>query len=156
MSRIDALAYLGIGSNLAVPTRQVRRALRWVKHRYGITEVRCSRLVFNAPVGPPQPYYVNAVAAIRTFLGPVQLLDALQELERAANRQRTAHWGARTLDLDLLLYEDLILNHPRLKLPHPRMHERPFVLRPLVELSPNVRHPVLDQTASDLLRSVGQ
>lgn len=131
--------------------------VRWAIARLaGLGTVRASDLYRTEPLGDPgQPWYVNAVAELRTGLPPLQLLHALQELERAAGRPSVrARWAPRLLDLDLLLYGRRSVVAPGLRIPHPRMHERRFVLEPLAELAPGIRHPTLGRRISDLLASL--
>lgn len=138
-------AYIGIGSNLAEPARQVRAAVTALGALELTTVLRCSSLYASAPLGPAaQPNYVNAVAAIETRLDPDTLLARLQDLERAAGRIRTAdglRWGPRVLDLDLLLYGQLRQASATLTLPHPEIGRREFVLRPLLEIAPDLTIP---------------
>lgn len=135
-------AYIGIGSNLAGPTQQVRDALSALAGLPESCLAGQSLLYRTPPVGPQdQPDFINAVAALDTALSPLALLDALQALEQAAGRQRLRHWGERTLDLDLLLYGAEVINHPRLTVPHPHLAERGFVLVPLAELAPDLTLP---------------
>lgn len=140
-----ARAYIGLGSNLAHPRRQLARALRRIAGLRGVRVVARSPSYASAPVGSiPQPDFVNAVAAIDTTLAPRPLLERLHAIERAAGRRRDASTPrdcARTLDLDLLLYERRRIRLPMLTLPHPRMHERAFVLRPLADIAPAVTIP---------------
>lgn len=110
-----------------------------------------SRVHHTAAVGPPQPDYLNAVVRVMTRLSPRALLAALQAMELAAGRVRGERWGPRTLDLDLLLYGQRVIAEPTLTVPHPRLHERSFVLAPLCDLDPGLRHPLLDRTMADLL-----
>ncbi len=139
----SARAYIGIGGNLDDPVFQVRRALQALSALPACRRVTQSPLYRTAPVGgpPDQPDYINAVAALDTTLAPEELLAALQGIETAWGRVRTERWGPRTLDLDLLLYDRLISNDPRLTLPHPRLHERAFVLYPLHDIAPNLDIP---------------
>ena len=134
------LAYLGLGSNLAHPRRQLARAVQTLARLPGMRVVAVSRNYASAPIGgdAPQPDYVNSVVAVRTALGPRALLAALHSIERRQLRRRIA--GAqrnapRTLDVDLLLYGRLRIRVPGLTVPHPRMHERAFVLRPLADIA---------------------
>jgi len=106
--------------------------------------------------GPPQGPYLNAVVELSTALSPRDLMTRLQDLEASLGRTRPAvRWGPRTMDLDLLLYGDLIVSEPDLTIPHPRLHERRFVLEPLAEIAPEAYHPVLRCTARDLLQHLG-
>jgi 2-amino-4-hydroxy-6-hydroxymethyldihydropteridine diphosphokinase len=136
-------AYVGLGSNLDHPIDHVRGALAELGYLAGTRVVARSRLYRSPPAGPPdQPDYVNAVAGLLTQLAPAELLAALQAVERAHGRTRSGErWGPRTLDLDLLLHGDRVLNDAGLELPHPRMHERAFVLVPLAEIAPAARVP---------------
>jgi 2-amino-4-hydroxy-6-hydroxymethyldihydropteridine diphosphokinase len=131
------VAYIGLGSNLDDPVRQVSGALRELAGLPGSRLLRCSSLYRSQPLGPPdQPDYVNAAAAAQTDLLPVELLRELQLLERRHGRRRGVRWGPRTLDLDLLLFDELVLDIPALKLPHPELTRRAFVLVPLAEIAP--------------------
>lgn len=129
-------AYIALGSNLQDPAYQLRTAVTALgrlpdSHIEGI-----SAIYRSAAVGPgPQPDYLNAVLRLDTRLPPMTLLDALQKIERDQGRVRGVRWGARTLDLDLLLYGDLQIDTPRLTVPHPAMHQRNFVLYPLREIN---------------------
>ncbi len=131
--------YIGLGSNLLNPMQQILQALEALRDLPQSKLHGCSRFYGSTAIGPgEQDDYVNAVAALDTDLQPQQLLKALQALEAEHGRQRTITWGPRTLDLDLLLYGDLVLDSDELHLPHPRMWERPFVLFPLGELAPQL------------------
>jgi 2-amino-4-hydroxy-6-hydroxymethyldihydropteridine diphosphokinase len=152
--------YVGLGSNLQNPREQVRRALQELARLPGTRLDRHSSLYRSTPLGPQdQPDYVNAVACLATELEPLSLLDALQAIEQAHGRVRDRHWGARTLDLDILLYGDRVIALPRLQVPHPQMHLRSFVLKPLLEIAPGLavpgRGPVaeLAQAVDDLQTS---
>ncbi|MGQ4878208.1 2-amino-4-hydroxy-6-hydroxymethyldihydropteridine diphosphokinase [Billgrantia sp. LNSP4103-1] len=135
-------AYVGLGSNLDAPVEQVRRALEELDALPLTTRMAASRLYVSRPVGPQdQPDFINAVAHLRTRLSPLALLDQLQSLEQRHRRVRQRHWGPRTLDLDLLLYGNETLELPRLRVPHPEMASRAFVLLPLAELTPQLHLP---------------
>ncbi|MGP5017871.1 2-amino-4-hydroxy-6-hydroxymethyldihydropteridine diphosphokinase [Vreelandella alkaliphila] len=130
-----SLAYIGLGSNLDDPVSQIRQALRELDTLPLCQLVAQSSLYATRPIGPQdQPDFINAVAALETTLSPLALLDQLQGLEQRHRRRRLRHWGPRTLDLDLLLYDQDTIARPRLQVPHPHMHERAFVLAPLEEL----------------------
>lgn len=141
----DALvpAYVGLGSNLDDPARQVRGALEALAGLPRTRLVARSALYRNPPMGPAeQPDFVNAVAGLLTSLPAAELLRALQAIEDAHGRRRDGpRWGPRTLDLDLLIYGSLQVASESLTLPHPGLAQRPFVLRPLLELAPGLRLP---------------
>lgn len=136
-------AYIGLGSNLDHPARQLEIALTALAALPGTTLVARSRLYRNPPLGPPdQPDYVNAVAAIDTDLAPLALLDGLQSIESAQGRVRDgSRWGPRTIDLDLIAYGAATIDLPGLKVPHPGLAARNFVLIPLHEIAPDVAIP---------------
>ncbi len=135
-------ACIGLGSNLDDPVRQVDSALSELADLPLTRLLRHSSLYRSAPMGPAdQPDYVNAAALLETALEPLELLDALQAIEAAHGRRRAQRWGPRTLDLDLLVYADLRLDHPRLVLPHPGIGERAFVLVPMAEIVPDMMIP---------------
>lgn len=135
-------AFIGLGSNLENPREQVRRAMAELASMPHTRQCRHSSLYQTDPVGyRDQPAFINAVVRLETTLDPEALLVQLRQIESAHGRSRGIPNGPRTLDLDLLLYDDLVLNSPTLVLPHPRMHERAFVLVPLAELDAEVRIP---------------
>lgn len=137
-----AAAYIGLGANLGEPAEQVRSALAALGALAGLRLVAASSLYRSAPVGyAAQPDFVNAVAEIITLLDPAPLLAELLAIERRLGRARTFPNAPRTLDLDLLLYADRIIEEPGLVVPHPRMHERAFVLAPLLEIAPDLVIP---------------
>lgn len=133
------LAYIGLGSNIESPAEQVRVALDELAMLPLSRLVAASSLYASHPVGPQdQPDFINAVAALETRLSPLALLDQLQALEQQHRRRRQRHWGPRTLDLDLLLYANEHIDSPRLRVPHPQMSARAFVLLPLAEIAPSL------------------
>lgn len=136
-------AFIGIGSNLNEPVDQVTRAIGELQKIPVSDCIAHSSLYYGPPMGPQnQPDYVNAVARLHTQLEPLALLEALLEIEQAHMRVRIGErWGARTLDLDLILYGDRQIADSRLIVPHPRLHERAFVLYPLEELAPKLHIP---------------
>lgn len=149
------LVAIALGSNLGEPLRQLRSAVQVLAQTPGIDVLACSPWYRTVPVGPPQPDYWNGCLIGRVQLSPWALLKRLQAIEAQFGRQRQAHWGARTLDLDLLLYGDRVINTTELTLPHPRLAERPFVLVPLAAIAPHWRHPVLGETIQTLRQRVG-
>ena len=136
MAREPVTAFIGIGANLGEPLRAVRDAIARIASLPQTQLVRASSLYRTAPHEAGGPDYVNAVAQVGTSLDPAALLDALQQLETEAGRERPYRNAPRTLDLDLLLYGSERIATPRLSVPHPRMHERAFVLVPLAEIAP--------------------
>ena len=136
-----ALAYIGLGSNLNDPLAQVNMAFNELAMLGQTHLVGRSALYQSRAIGPEQPDYINAVALVDTHLTPLNLLDQLQAIEQAHQRVRAEHWGPRTLDLDLLLYDMQIIKHPRLAVPHPYLTQRGFVLYPLADITPNLRLP---------------
>lgn len=140
-----SLAYIGLGSNLDHPRRQLARALAEIARLPRTRLIASSRNYVSAPVGcaEPQPDYVNAAAALRTSLGAKALLARLRSIERRHGRRRqgAARNLPRTLDLDVLLFERRRTQQAQLALPHPRMHERAFVLMPLLEIAPSATIP---------------
>ena len=136
------LAYVALGANLADPTTQVRAALTALAELPQSRLQRASSLYRTAPVGiAHQPDFINAVAALATTLAPHDLLAALFAIESQFGRRRDYHHAPRTLDLDLLLYDDQVIDSPHLTLPHPRLHLRAFVIAPLLEIAPDCRIP---------------
>ncbi|PVZ72627.1 2-amino-4-hydroxy-6-hydroxymethyldihydropteridine diphosphokinase [Pelagibaculum spongiae] len=134
-----ATSWIGLGSNLEQPKQQLLKAQAELE-KLGVVTI--SRLYSSSPMGPQdQPDYVNAVAMLKTELAPIALLDALQAIENEHGRVRNRRWGERTLDLDLLIYDQQQINHPRLTVPHPGIAERDFVLKPLHELAPELKLP---------------
>lgn len=141
----SGLCVIGLGGNLDAPADRVRRARKVLAESHGIREVAFSSLYRSRPMGPQdQPDYVNAVMAIETALAPLALLDLLQLIEVEEGRVRLGdRWGPRTLDLDLLVYGDQVIHHPRLSVPHPGLAVREFVLHPLAEILPDLVVPGL-------------
>jgi 2-amino-4-hydroxy-6-hydroxymethyldihydropteridine diphosphokinase len=145
--------YIGMGSNLAAPQQQLRNAIEALAQLPGTALAGVSAFYQSDSLLPGQPRYTNAVAALDSDLAPLDLLDALQAIENDQGRQRLERWGPRTLDLDILLFGDRLIDEPRLKVPHYQMHLRAFVLYPLAELAPaNLQLPD-GQSLSGLLEA---
>jgi len=129
-------AMIGLGANLGQARETIERALEGLRNTPGIESLVVAPLYGSDPVDAQGPTFVNTVAQIQTTLAPIPLLDALQALEQSHGRERPFRNAPRTLDLDLLWYDGVTMETPRLTLPHPRMHERAFVLKPLSDLDP--------------------
>ncbi len=139
-------AYIGLGSNLQNPPDQIRMAMRAISKIPQTRIVTDSGLFLSKPLVPPsgpvpQPDYYNAVVKIETGLGPYELLDQLQQIEHAQQRKRGQHWGPRTIDLDILMFDNMQTKDERLTLPHPGLHQREFVLYPLRNIDPALAIP---------------
>ena len=148
----SVLAYIGLGANLGDPRRQIKEALVRLATIEAVELRQVSSFYLNPPSGPQnQPWFVNAVAQIRTRIGPEALLAGLEGVEAALGRVREERWGPRLIDLDLLLYNGVVSAGPRLILPHPEMHRRAFVLVPLAEIDPEAWHPVLKKSVAELV-----
>ncbi len=148
-------AYIAVGSNLADPVSQAKLAIETLKTLPKSEFLKASELYSSTPMGPQnQPDYINAVVAIKTNLTPLQLLDCTQAIEQEQGRVRKdERWGPRTLDLDIILYGNEVINSERLTIPHYGMKEREFVLYPLAEIAPSLQLP--DGTeVSSLLQQV--
>lgn len=134
--------YIGLGSNLDDPLAQVVRASEQLKAHPALRSISISPWYRSDPVGPGvQPDYINGVIKATCELGPEELLDFLQQVEHSQNRQREIRWGARTIDLDILLYGGRTIDTARLQIPHPRLCERRFVIYPLYDISPELILP---------------
>ena len=143
--------YIGMGSNLADPAEQLRSALTALGQLPQTTLAGVSALYQSDSLLPGQPRYTNAVAALDSDLAPLDLLDALQAIENDQGRERLERWGPRTLDLDILLFGDRLIDEPRLKVPHYQLQERAFVLYPLAELAPEDLRLADGRALADLL-----
>ena len=150
-----ALSYIGMGANLDDRAAVLRRAVAALDEHDRLDVKAASAVYETAPVGvTAQPMFLNAVVAVETDFEPRALLECLLAVENRFGRVRRQRWGPRLLDLDILLYENEIFRGPGLEIPHPRLHERAFVLAPLFELAPGGRHPVFNKTFSELAESI--
>ena len=144
-------AYVALGSNLGDKEANLRRALELLEER-GVEVVKTSSFICTEPYGvTDQPQFLNGVCEVRTSMAPLAFLHTLLEIEQERGRVRLRHWGERNIDLYLLLYEDVVMDIPQLKLPHPDMQNRDFVLLPLAEIAPELVHPTLQKTISELV-----
>lgn len=152
--------YIALGSNMDSPHSQLDSALEAIAQHPHMQLSGVSSRYQTPPIGPQQPDFINAAAELSTDLSPLALLDALQAIEQQQNRVRNIHWGPRTLDLDILLYsnvvgDSLVIESERLTIPHPRMAERAFVLVPLADLNPQLALPS-GETVAELLANCSQ
>jgi 2-amino-4-hydroxy-6-hydroxymethyldihydropteridine diphosphokinase len=146
-------AYIALGANLGDREKTMRRAIEMLNEADEVRVTRISSFIENPAVGGPadSPAFLNAVAQIETTLAPESLLDRLLEIEKQLGRVRREKWEPRAIDLDVILYGLEVIDSDRLSIPHPLMHERGFVLKPLVEIAPDVVHPIQKATARELL-----
>ncbi|MBG1271664.1 2-amino-4-hydroxy-6-hydroxymethyldihydropteridine diphosphokinase [Nostoc sp. WHI] len=149
-----AKSALALGSNIGDSRTILEAAIETLAQTSGIFLETRSSWYRTKAVGPPQPDYLNGCVILQVEILPQQLLEALLEIEQQFGRVRQEPWGPRTLDLDLLLYDDLILDTPNLQIPHPRMLERAFVLVPLAEIAPDWVEPVSRCVIKELLKEV--
>lgn len=149
---MNATVYVGLGSNQGDREAQLVSALEALSRIDAVAVLRCSSLFESAPVGPPQPRYLNAVVALECGLPPQRLLCILKQIEKDLGRQPGGlRWGPRPIDLDILLWEGEIIADPNLQVPHLELHKRRFALEPLSELAPEAEHPVLGLSVAELL-----
>ena len=151
-------AYICVGSNLGDKLENCRRAIVELTSDEAIRLIAQSSKYRTEPVDyEDQDWFVNYVVKIETVLDPLSLLQVLKSIEHRAGRKRdTVRFGPRVLDLDIIFYEDLVMHTPQLSIPHPRMHKRRFVLRPVCDIDPHIKHPVLDRTVQSLLKNLDE
>ena len=147
--------FIGIGSNEGDRFSAISKAVQQLASSSQIALVQMAPIIETKPVGgPPQGDYLNTVVEINTDISARDIWVLLKEIEKRLGRVVTSvRWGPRPIDLDILLYGDTVINTPDLQVPHPRMHERFFVLQPLAELAPDLIHPILQQSMTQLLQS---
>jgi 2-amino-4-hydroxy-6-hydroxymethyldihydropteridine diphosphokinase len=153
-TRSSQRSAIALGSNLGDSLKILADALKLLAETPGISVQECSSWYQTTAVGPPQPDYINGCALLDVRLTPQELLQILLGIEAQLGRIRRERWGPRTLDLDLLLFDDVILDQPNLQLPHPRMHERAFVLVPLAEIAPNWIEPISGKSIAQLVQTI--
>jgi 2-amino-4-hydroxy-6-hydroxymethyldihydropteridine diphosphokinase len=150
-----AIAHIGIGSNLGNREENCLRALVFLEEE-GMVLRKRSALYETEPWGVKnQPGFINAAVEVETDKGPQALLDTLKKIEKTMGRTETRRWGPRVIDLDILFYDDLVIDTPDLKIPHPHLHERDFVLRPLSDIAADKIHPILHKDVEELLAELG-
>jgi 2-amino-4-hydroxy-6-hydroxymethyldihydropteridine diphosphokinase len=151
-----AIVYIGIGSNLGNRQENCREAVRLLREN-GIRVLRQSSLLETEPWGvTDQPRFINMAVEAETDLEPRPLFAVLKNIEAAMGRTEAVRWGPRVIDLDILFYDDLVIDTAELKIPHPHLHERDFVLIPLAEIAPEKTHPRLNKSMRELSREVSQ
>jgi len=151
-----ARAYLGFGSNLGDRKQRILTAMELLDTADGVSVVSRSLLFETCPEGETdQPLFLNAAAGVETTLTPRELLECIRKIEEGIGRTPTYRWGPREIDIDILLFDDRVIDEKGLTIPHPRMHERAFVLAPLAQIAPEAVHPVLGKTIGDLLFGLG-
>lgn len=143
---------IALGSNIGDSLSILEEAIKTLAQTPGITLKSHSSWYKTAPIGPPQPDYLNGCALLEVSLAPQELLENLLDIEKQFGRLRRERWGPRTLDLDILLFDNLILDTPKLQIPHPQMRERAFVLVPLAEIAPNLVDPVTGIMIAELVQ----
>lgn len=149
-----SVSYIGIGSNLGNRHKNCLHAIELLEER-GVLVQKRSSLYETVPWGvKDQPSFINMVVQIETTLKPDELLRLLKDIEKEIGRQDSIHWGPRIIDLDILLFNTLVLNEKKLQIPHPYLHEREFVLRPLNEIAPDVIHPVFHMSIDKLTQKM--
>jgi 2-amino-4-hydroxy-6-hydroxymethyldihydropteridine diphosphokinase len=154
MRTFEKLSAVALGSNLGDSKAILEASIETLKVTPGIILKAKSSFYNTKAIGPPQPDYINACVVLEVEMNPQLLLVTLLQIEKKFGRVRQEYWGARSLDLDLLLYDNLILHTPDLQIPHPRMRERAFVLVPLAEIAPDWVEPVSGCTISELVKKV--
>ncbi len=147
--------YIGLGSNLGQREQLLREAVTALGLIDDAGVLRVSSLYDSAPVGPPQPRYLNAVVELECGLPPMRLLGILQQIEVDLGRIPAKRWTERSIDLDILLWGERVVAEPRLQIPHLELHQRRFALEPLCELAPELRHPLLGVQVKQLLQNLG-
>jgi len=150
-------AFIALGSNLGDRVEYLRFAVREIAKIRGCKILDVSNFISTPPYGYiEQGDFLNGCLAIKTLLTPHELLDTILGIENSAGRIRDMRWGPRTLDLDIILYDELVISDGRLTIPHPEMHMRDFVLKPMCEIAPNQVHPIYRKTISELLDNISQ
>lgn len=149
--------FIALGSNLGDREAYLEQAVEELRAVDSIALVKESSIIETDPVGgPPQDRFLNQVVEIETTLSPDTLLAEMQRVERTLGRIRREKWGPRTIDLDILLYGNKVVCRPGLQIPHPRMHERTFVLKPLCEIAPDVLHPTIGKRVCEILEEASR
>lgn len=155
IERTRHTVYIGIGSNVGDREKNIREAVGKVDAPEDTRLVEVSKIYETEPVGyVDQDRFLNAVCKIQTLASPENLVSRLQEIEKSLKRERNIRWGPRTIDLDVLFYDDLVTDNEKIIIPHPRLHERLFVLKPLCDISPYLVHPILKERCYTIMESL--
>jgi 2-amino-4-hydroxy-6-hydroxymethyldihydropteridine diphosphokinase len=150
-----ATAYIGLGSNIGDRIKSIKSAIKLLNKNPQIEVKKTSSFYESEPLEyPNQAWFVNAVVQVETSLKPAELLKVTADIETELERIRTMRWGPRTIDLDILLYDQELVSDADLQIPHLRMHARAFVLIPLAEIAEDVRHPILNKTAREMFDQI--
>lgn len=150
-------AFVAVGSNLGEREDYIAMGLEALRKSQDCKVEQVSELIVTKPYGmTSQPDFLNGMIKLRTLLSPWELLEFLQNIELEAGRERLVHWGPRTLDLDIIFYDDCVIDTKDLKIPHPDMQNREFVLKPLAEMAPYLRHPLFRKTVGQMLGDLKQ
>ncbi|MDD3205163.1 MAG: 2-amino-4-hydroxy-6-hydroxymethyldihydropteridine diphosphokinase [Lachnospiraceae bacterium] len=145
-------AYIAFGSNMGNRDKYIEEAIRKIKEHALCNATQVSSILRTEPYGgQAEGEFLNGVLEMKTLLPPEELLEVLNQIEAEAGRERTVHWGSRTLDLDILLYDEEVISTPKLTIPHIDMENRDFVLEPLCEIAPFIRHPITHKTIKQIL-----
>lgn len=146
------ITYAGLGSNLGNKKENIQKALSLLNEIEGISVMRVSSFYETEPVGyEDQDWFINAVAQIETSFSPQKVLKIFKEVEQKLGREESIRWGPRKIDIDILFYDQLVYKSNDLEIPHPKLHERAFVLIPLAEINGELIHPIYNKSISDLL-----
>jgi len=146
-------AFIGVGSNIGEKIENCIKAISFLNRIEGCSVIKRSSFYKTEPIGyKDQDWFVNCAVMIETELSPYELLKKLKEIELLMGREKGIKWGPRIIDLDILMYEDIVIDEDELTIPHPLMHKRRFVLVPMNEIAPDIEHPVLKKSIKELLR----
>jgi 2-amino-4-hydroxy-6-hydroxymethyldihydropteridine diphosphokinase len=152
-NKLPVTAYIALGSNIGECEKNIDNAIDLLDQTEGVSVTKISKKIKTPPIGPQdQPDFINNAIEIKTTLPPQQLLRQCKEIELKLGRRKIRKWGERTIDLDIIFYSDKIINEDDLKIPHPEMEKRDFVLIPLAEIAPDFVHPILNKRIDKILQ----
>lgn len=147
--------YISLGSNLGDKKKNLREAIEFMKGLRHTDVISVSPFYLTQPQGvKEQPYFLNAVVKAETLLKPEELLSKLKKIEKTMGRKKSRIWGPRIIDLDIVFYDDIVLEDENLTIPHPELRNRWFVLKPLSDIEPDLRHPITGETVNQLLEEI--